>query len=292
MDESQSAEDVSSTAKAAQNVDKALGSPLSLLLGPSFKLVGAHLGKKTEAWLNSKQQENVVRKVSTLQAGGSLDFGEEPTPRQIGALIEWTHAAKDVDDRTQATLAGAWVKALRDIAGQNYVLLDALHSFNEQELAVFLSGGELSADQVDDFAKIGLLEVVHETPSLRFTMKNVASLLIVNTLIGMLAWRGFNFKWIFDGTEGVVRLGYWEMSKITFSFASASPEGTVAMRTDISLLPLGVIVFILSGLLLVSGKWLYAYFKKPTKVVKILPLGQNLLDRLEVTPQPHYEIER
>ncbi|MEP0190111.1 MAG: hypothetical protein ABJE00_06830, partial [Erythrobacter sp.] len=63
IDGSDWSDEVAGTAKAAQEVDKAMGQPMALLLGPTFKLIGEHWGKKTEAYLNAKQAENIEDKI-------------------------------------------------------------------------------------------------------------------------------------------------------------------------------------------------------------------------------------
>lgn len=157
-DEKDISAETSETAKAVQDVDKALGSPLSLLLGPTFKLIGEHWGKKADAYLNPKQVENLEEKITIAKEGGPLLLGNETKPRQIAALMEWTDAAHDVDGTTKPQLSKAWARALRDISEQNYTLLDSLAKLDEDDVNLLRSGGALTKDQFLKLQKIGVLE--------------------------------------------------------------------------------------------------------------------------------------
>lgn len=147
--------EVSEVAKAAQETDKALGGPISLLLGPSFKLIGEHWGKKTEAWLSPKQVANLEETIT--KAEKTFDPQREVSPRQIGALIEWTHRARNVEPSSAPNLSLAWSKALDDILEANFSLLDKLANVEEGDINVLLNGGTLEVSQLDKLSELGLL---------------------------------------------------------------------------------------------------------------------------------------
>ncbi|MEO9630704.1 MAG: hypothetical protein ABJG14_09730 [Sulfitobacter sp.] len=158
IDGSDWSDEVAGTAKAAQEVDKAMGQPMALLLGPTFKLIGEHWGKKTEAYLNAKQAENIEDKIEGALEAGPILLGNKASPRQIAALVEWTDAARDVDRIENPELSKAWSQALRDISEQNYTLLDALAKLSEADIEILKAGGTLTQNQLKKFTNLGLIE--------------------------------------------------------------------------------------------------------------------------------------
>jgi hypothetical protein len=158
--ESDISDEVSETAKAVQDVDKALGSPMSLLLGPTFKLIGEHWGKKTDSYLNPKQVENLEEKIAIAQQDGPLLLGNDTSPRQVAGLIEWTDAARTIDSKTEPLLSAAWILALKDISKKNYLLLDALSKLDESDLHTLQERDTFTRLEVAKFTELGLIEPI------------------------------------------------------------------------------------------------------------------------------------
>lgn len=180
VEENDLTKEVVDSSKALQEADKALGRPMSLLLGPSFKLIGEHWGKKTENWLNRQQVENVKKKIDSAAKDGNLDLGNESTPRQIGALIEWTHLASDVDEDEQPLLSIAWTSALVDISKNQYGLLDTLSRLDEETIELVVSGGEISRESERKLVDCGIIRTRNKiVPSQRMneTLDSVYALI-------------------------------------------------------------------------------------------------------------------
>jgi len=153
-DETDLSEVVTSNAKAIQSVDKAAGGVMNALLGPTAKLLGDRLAEKTDSWLNAKQRDNIQSKIESAQDSKSISFDSGASPRQMGALIEWTEPVKDIEDRDSPRLSHAWSQALNDIAEQNFTLLDALRRVTEADIDILLRGGKLehsSAKRLNDY---------------------------------------------------------------------------------------------------------------------------------------------
>ena len=86
-----------------RSVDKALGNPIKELLEPSAKILGEHWAQKLSHWLTPKETESVESHVEEARRFLTDNRLVEPTPRQIGALIEWTDYAKSIDAVEQPT---------------------------------------------------------------------------------------------------------------------------------------------------------------------------------------------
>ena len=172
---------IEDAARTSGAVNKALGNPIALLLGPSAKLIGERWGEKTEAWLTRKQKENIEAKIERAEAERPVSLGPNTTPRQIGAMIEWTHFAKDIDETVQPTLALLWSKALVDITQSNFVLLDALSDMKESEIKKFMRGGTLRPQELIEFETRGLLR--RDYPSKTLTLRQRLEPLLWSALV-------------------------------------------------------------------------------------------------------------
>ncbi|WP_281856127.1 hypothetical protein [Litoreibacter halocynthiae] len=257
-------DEVSESAKAAQDVDKALGSPMALLLGPTFKLIGEHWGKKTDAFLNPKQIENLENKIAIAQERGPLLLGNDTKPRQIAALIEWTDAAHDVDGDQKPQLSQAWGKALRDITEQNYILLDSLAKLDEGDITILKEGGVLSKEQLENFTTIGLIEEVRPSSLVGSTFAVLSGMFIMTVLAA------FGLGAMIIGMEVV--LGWPDLGR--------------TREPGWSLIAIPLIMVVTFGSLAGIATDLWREFVKRQRIAKITYIGHELISKLNVGVNP------
>ena len=82
----------------------------------------------------------------------------EISPRQFGALLEWTDSAKLINSTADPQLSSAWAAALVNVFDHNYALLDALEDLDEETYIAFVSGeSSLTNAQIDILEKAGLV---------------------------------------------------------------------------------------------------------------------------------------
>jgi len=158
MNEEQSfTDEVTHTAIAAQEVGKAVGNPLYILLGPSAKVLGEHWANKLQSKISSKEKQNLEHHIAEANAILPSPEAMEITPTKIGALLEWTNSAKRVSFAEESKVSYAWQLALADLLKDDFDLLSALPDMDEETLTAFLDRHKLNRDCALKLKRMGLI---------------------------------------------------------------------------------------------------------------------------------------
>lgn len=264
-------DEVSETAKAVQDVDKALGNPISLVLGPSAKLIGEHLGRKTAAWLSPKQTENVRQAIAEAEQTRQIEFTDDITPRQIGALIEWTGYVKDVDRDQQPLLTQAWSQALEDISRQNYVLIDALSKLEEEQIDRFLSGGTISEEHAEYFSRIGMM-TTEEEPDIPNPLSSIILLAFGLSLLSIII-------------SGIIFL-----SIKVFAIETGRQTASDIFSLAIPIAGMSIVTLLASDFAFKTIP-IFKRYARIDKTGKLTNLGRLVLERLGIKEIPDYKIK-
>lgn len=151
-------DEVTDVAKATQEVGKAIGNPISLLLGPSARVLGEHWAERLRAKISQKEQENLEEHIRSARPQLPDPSLIDITPTKIGALLEWTDQAKIITSTKTSNLASAWQLALADLLRDDFDLLTALPNIDEAALNQFVNGKRLDRIHVNTLKKVGFID--------------------------------------------------------------------------------------------------------------------------------------
>lgn len=152
--EDQIADEVTDAAKAVQAIGKI--NVVSLLFGPSAKIIGEHWAKKLENRLTAEETENVEAHLDAVKNKLPPPDDVEYSPTLAGALLEWTDAVKSIDPQPGSVVSEAWRSALVQAFEGNLELLKVLPLLDEPVLALLRNGGYADAKSEDVLTKNGL----------------------------------------------------------------------------------------------------------------------------------------
>ncbi|MEP3945256.1 hypothetical protein [Ascidiaceihabitans sp.] len=156
-DEPDLTDEITESAKAAQEVGKVVGNPLSLLLGPAAKVLGEHWAKSLQTRLTIKETSNVRAIIESAQPDlpnpGEVEF----SPQKFAALLEWTDFAKSLETETSPKLAEAWRLALIDLLNENFELVSNISKFDEKDFERFKTGDLVNHSCIEKFERLGLI---------------------------------------------------------------------------------------------------------------------------------------
>lgn len=172
-EENEVASEVTSVAKAAQEVGKV--GVLAQLFGPSAKLLGEHWAQKLENYLTPEEEENVEAHLDAVS--GKLPDPDDVqfSPTLAGALIEWTDGVRSIDPNVDVDRSEAWQDALRSAFEGDYSLISILPNLSDTDIRLLKNGGSATRDQINLYIKSGLGNVSIEQKLLGFIIWLIVS---------------------------------------------------------------------------------------------------------------------
>lgn len=136
---------------------------VNLLFGPSAKVLGEHWAERLNAKIDAKQKSNLDQLIHEASPQLPQTEAIEISPSKVGALLEWTHNAKDVEREKSPQLYEAWKQALVDLASDSFELVSVLSDLNEVEINQLIEGGEIDCKSFQKFKKSGFLNAEETT---------------------------------------------------------------------------------------------------------------------------------
>jgi len=88
------------------------------LLGPAATALGKYFGRRTEAWIEQREQrqkQNVAGHLEHIKTIEHIAVPNEPTERQADKLDEWAEFAQNIDPEKDTELAALWQALLSEI---------------------------------------------------------------------------------------------------------------------------------------------------------------------------------
>ncbi|MEM9058971.1 MAG: hypothetical protein AAGD13_00790 [Pseudomonadota bacterium] len=209
---------VQEVGKAAQEVGKA--GPWSLLLGPSFKLIGEHWGEKVQAWLKPEEVANIEGHMDAVRNRLPPPGETELSPSLAAALMQWQDGVKGIEAKRTDAEAEAWREALVKAFEGNLELLhimpqldmDMVHALRHADLSITSARKDLIeiglvTEEEDDYMSewpvicalggligfiiLGILSIFIVSELIKSAIFTISMALIVSTVVIEFIFRKF-----------------------------------------------------------------------------------------------------